>query len=1532
MPEQTTVESIHPLSPLQQGMLFHALYSPEDDVYVEQFSCRFDGPLDVPAFRAAWTAVVARHPALRTSFHALESEQPVQVVHREVELPWAEHDWRSGEPDPDRLEKFLAADRAAGIDPATPPLHRFALLRVADDAYVFVWTHHHLLLDGWSMPLVLSEVTARYAALRRGREADLPPARPYQDYLTWLGAQDQTKAEEFWRARLGGFTTATPLPLRAEKPAAAQGFLSVEVALPEQPTAELTATAQAHGLTVGTVVQAAWSLVLARFSGTSDVVHGATTSGRPPELPGVEDIVGMFINTLPVRTRIDGRRPVLEWLRGTQADFATARGHEHIPLVRAQGCSDVPRGKPLFDSLVVIENFPIAAATDNGFNGVAVTSVQATEQTGYPLTVVALPGRSLRLRLLCDRRWYTGETARAVIDALRAAVTGLLENLDRRVDDVPIVSDDAAAALVRRWNATRGDYPRKHSVPTLVAEQAARTPDAVAVVHAERQLTYGALAERAARVTAALRALDVTPGSCVGVCLERSPELVTALLGTLRAGAAYVPLDPSYPAQRLEFMARDSGISVVLTVKALCHHVPDGVRTLLLDDPGSWPAGDDSPVAVGADAPAYVMYTSGSTGTPKGVTVPHRAIVRLVRDTDYVALRTDDRIAFAATTAFDAATFELWGALLSGAAAVVVAKQQALDPAGYAALIREQAITTLFMTTALFNQFAAGAPAAFAPMRQVLFGGEAVDPGAVRTVLAAGAPHRLLHVYGPTESTTFATWHRVDAVAEHDRTVPIGTAIANTTAYVLDRAARPVPPGAAGELFLGGDGLAHGYRGHPGRTAERFLPDPFGPPGSRLYRTGDLVRTRGDGAIVFLGRTDHQVKLRGFRIELDEVAAALRAADTVGDAVVLLREDVPGSPQLVAYVTGEPSPAELRAHCARTMPGHMIPAVFVPLPHLPMTANGKLDRQALPAPRCGVDDTESGYLAPRPGTEELVAELWAHVLHVDRVSRDANFFDLGGHSLTATQLQTRLRRAFAVDVPLRAIFNADDLTGLAAELDALRRDATGDVPSPPRSVDRATPPPLSFPQRRLWFLEQWEPGTALYHISGALRLRGELDVPALRAAWQAVVDRHEVLRTHVSAASADDPRQAVTGHLPAAVPVVDLTGLADPAKEARETVRAALETPFRLTEGPLWRLVLIRTGPGEHVLAICLHHLVADGESVGLLLRELGLQYQARGRAALPPLPVQYGDYAVWQHGNLTGERMGTDLVYWRKTLGGLPPITLPTDRPRSASTSSEAARCAVALPSEVDDRLGALCRQAGVTRFMALYAAFAIALGQTRDLAEVVVGTPTANRDHQELEGLIGFFVNTLVLRLDLGGDPTFREVLGRARETCLGAYAHQAIPFERLVTELAPDRAAEHLPLFQTWFVAQDAPPATEAFPGMDVSPAGDPDRLARYDLRLDVQRSGGETRAVFEYKAALFEQPTIARLARRFVGVLEPVTADPEIRLSSLARRLAEADDRLRRERKAGMSLAGLHRLKNKRREAVRDTAGPDRGDRA
>jgi amino acid adenylation domain-containing protein len=1531
------VESIHPLSPMQQGMLFHALYSPNADVYVEQFACRFDGPLDVAALRRAWHDVIVRHPALRTSFHAMDGAQPVQVVHDDVELPWLEEDWRgSAEPEQERrLAAFLRDDRARGFDPARPPLHRFALFRLSGAVHQFVWTHHHVLLDGWSVPLVLRELTACYNGHRHGEPARLPPARPFHNYLAWLDRQDAEATRAFWRQHLSGYHTPVPLPLSEDEPAEPEpGPHTERHELTAGHTADLTNLARTHGLTLGTLVHAAWAVLLSRYGGVRDLVHGMTVSGRPPNLPGVEDMVGLFINTLPIRVRVPTCMSTVDWLRELQDDLVRMRQYEHASLVQVQGWSDVPRGIPLFDSLVVVENFPVGAGAETDFGGAAITHVTATEQTNYPLTLVAIPGERLRLRLIHDSARFAAATARTLLAGVANVLTGIAARPHRPVGELSLLSDRARRELVGQRPATGTDYPRERGLYALFAERVADGPDAVALVAGDRELTYRKLAARAGRLTAALRGLGVRPGGRVGVFLDRSPELVVALLGVVRAGAAYVPLDPSYPAERLAFMAADSRLDAVVTMSGLRSAAPPGVTVLCLDEPAGGPAGASAePARVCGEALAYVMYTSGSTGTPKGVAVPHRAVTRLVCDTDYVDLRPDDRVAFASNTAFDAATFELWGALLHGAALVVVDTREALAPVAYAALIREGALTTLFLTTALVNQVAAAVPGAFAPMRQVLFGGEAVDPDSVRAILRAGPPRRLLHVYGPTESTTFATWHQVGAVPERAVTVPIGKALANTSVRVLDAAGEPVPPGAVGHLFLGGDGLSHGYHRRPALTAERFVPDPHDErPGSRLYRTGDLVRARPDGALVFVGRTDHQVKLRGYRIELGEVEAALRCVPAVAEAVVAVREDVPGDRRLVAYVApADVEPADLRAHCAQRLPDYMVPSVFVPLARLPLTPNGKLDRDALPAVGTDQLDTGAAYVPPRPGIEDLLAELWAQILGVARVGRTDNFFTLGGHSLLATQLQTRLRTTLAREVPLRTIFETPTLAALAAALDASRHgedDRQAAAIPPLRPVDRSMPPPLSFPQQRLWFLEQWEPGTSLYHISGAVRLHGELDVQAFQAAWHAVVDRHESLRTYVSDTEAAPPRQAVTSAEATRVPVVDLRTLPDGVRDVtvRDLVRATFEVPFELTAGPLWRILVLRLGYNEHVLAICLHHLIADGESMGVLLTELGAHYRAGGRAALPPLPVQYGDYAAWQHSWLHGERLAEGLAYWRRQLAGAT-TTLPTDRPRWSANGLAAATTSVLLSSDVDTKLRELSRRSGVTGFMALFAAFAVALGQSRELDEVVVGTPVANRTEPELEGAIGFFANTLVLRLDLGGDPTFRQLLDRAREVCLGAYAYQSIPFERVVNELAPERDAGYLPIFQTWFVVQDEPPVADTFPGLRLEPVGTSDRLARYDLRLDVQRSATGLRGVFEYKVDLFEAASIARLTRRFERVLRLAVAYPDVPLATLSRRLVESDNELRHSRHTKVTLVGLHRLKNARREAVRAT---DRGD--
>jgi len=1562
MADVMTIEGVNPLTPMQEGMWFHSRLTPEHDVYVEQLSVLIEGPLDAPAFRQAWHAVVARHTALRSSFHAVGGKPPVQLTHRQVETPWLEEDWRGvpGREQHDRLADFLVKDRVRGFDLSQPPLMRFALLRLREGAHQFVWTHHHLLLDGWSVPLVLRDVTAAYAAARQGRAVALPKPRSHQEYMDWLQRQDRATAERFWRAELGGFREPTPLPFDYGRvgETTAPDYDELRIDLPPDVTTDLQSVARRRGLTQGTVLHAAWALLLSRYSGETDVVHGMTVAGRPPGLVGVEDMVGMFINTVPVRIQVEPSRPAGDWLCAVQNRLVQLRGHEYAPLAQVQTWADIRTGAPLFESLVVYENYPV---NPDGTNledlGLTIHRNIGTERTSYPLTLVVLPGRGMGLQLIFDAARIPPRNAATLLEQLSHLLTALAAAPDTLVGALPLVPPEEALALARRWNdATRAAYPRDEGLSSQFTAQAARRPDAIAMIEGVRHHTYSHLAARGGGIAAELHMRQLPPMGRVGILLPRSAAFIQAIVGILQAGGAYVPLDPSYPAERRSFMINDCGLDAVITTAAHGGDLPasSGLPVLYLDETGadSIAVADQPPSWADGNAPAYVMYTSGSTGTPKGIVIPQRAVTRLVRNTDYVSLSPADRICHTSSTAFDAATFEVWGALLNGAALVVVGNDDVVSPVGYARMIHEQAITAAFLTTALYQQIAAADPTALAPLHTLMFGGEQLDPRLTAAVLDHGAPGRLLHVYGPTESTTFALWHQIRHVPDGARTVPIGRPVANTTAYVVDPAGNPVPPGAVGELYLGGDGLAHGYAGRPALTAKRFVPDALGTvSGSRLYRTGDLVRAAADGTITFLGRTDAQVKLRGFRIEPGEIEHVLRGHPVVRAAAVQVRADLPGGDRrLVAHVVtdGAPiTPEELRTHCARRLPGFMVPAAVAIHGSLPLTPNGKIDYRALPAPGDPAAGASIAGQAPRTSIESVVAGIWEEVLGVEHVGIDDDFFTLGGHSLQAARVHNRVNAVFGVEVPLRLLFSQPTVADLAAGIETARnaRDGVPGEPLPPLQPSEDTEPaPLSFAQQRLWFLEAWEPGTALYHITGAVRLYGPLDADALRTAWRWVIGRHDALRVHIDDAVQAEPRQVVRPVWEAELPLTDLSALSSRARDQAVgwLVRGVTEMPFELRTGPLWRLALLRVGPSEHVLVIALHHLIADGRSLEVLLTELGAGYRAAladEEPRLPALPVRFADYARWQRSWLGAGQLGRgqiagQLAYWKRQLAGLQGVSLPTDRPRRADGSSEATVESVQMSREAGTRLQALCREASVTPFMAFLAVFAVALSHNRHLTEVAIGTPVAGRNRAELENVIGFFANTLVLRIDLSEDPAFRTLLQRVREVCLDAYAHQDVPFERVVQEVSPERDEGHMPLFQTWFVVQEALPVADAFAGLRVEPVPSAGQQARYDLRLDVQRRGDTLRAAFEYKSELFDSASISRLARHFGRLLEVAAIEPDARLSALTRQVAAADDRARQERRGAVSLASLQRLKGARREIARefDGSGPTQGGRA
>jgi amino acid adenylation domain-containing protein len=1306
--------------------------------------------------------------------------------------------------------------------------------------------------------------------------------------------------------------------------------------LSQENTADLRAFARRQQLTLNTLVQGAWALLLHAYSGETndpDVVFGATVSGRPAEIPGVESIVGLFINSLPVRVRIpeemgDG---LVGWLREIQSAQMAAQPYEHASLADIQRWSGVPAGKPLFESLVVFENVPTdlrTAAPESVLKTVSETTLVSQRSvllTHYPLVLKVMPGDRLAFQVTYTSRRFSAVVATRLLAHLAALLTALPA-------EAPALPTPLTAAerhqLLWEWNDTAADFPRERTLPELFAEVVRRQPEAVAVELDGVRWTYGELDARTDRLAARLRRLGAGGAEMrVGLAAEETPALVEGMLGILKAGGVYVPLDSAYPEERLERMIEAADLRVLVTAGHAPTAWPEDRPVVLLSGGGE---GEEiGPIGrIGRMPPArpeslaYILFTSGSSGQPKGVGVPHRAIARLVLGSGFARLGPAARIAQVSNTAFDAATFEVWGALLTGGTVVGIPRSVVLAPAAFAERLRSERISTLFLTTALFHLMARETPDAFRGLADLLVGGEVVDPRAMAAVLHAGAPARLANIYGPTESTTYALTWPVDQV---DAAVPIGRPIANTRGYVLDRAMRPVPVGVAGELWLGGDGLARGYLGFPERTAESFRPDPFAvEPGGRLYRTGDLVRRRPDGAVEYLRRDDFQVKIRGFRIEPGEVETALVALPAVAAAAVVTHEESPGERRLVAYVVPQSEEdsetdlaAALRRDLARKLPAYLVPSAFTLLPALPLTANGKVDRAALAAlalaPQAA-DGARRGYVAPRTPIEELLAGTWSAVLGVEQVGIHDDFLELGGHSLLATQLLSRVREAFRVELPLASLFEEATVAGQAGRVVAalLEKDEKDlkDTKDVKDGTDSTAPAlvrmgygdeaPLSFAQQRLWILDRFDPGMPAYNIPLAVQLTGPVRPEALRAALTAVVARHEALRTHF-AVTAAGPVQRIEPVKEPALPWIDLSGLPAAVVDAELEWQLALLgiERFDLQRGPLLRAALfstsVSTASEAHTLLLNVHHIIADGWSLGILFRELAACYAAAcagEEAALPPLSIQYADFAIWQRRWLQGAVLERQLAFWRQRLAGLPagsPLT--ADRPRPPLQTFNGALTPVAFPSDLAAAAHRFARAERVTPFMALLAVFAELLGRASGWEDLAIGTPVANRNRLETEGLIGFFANTLVLRANVGnvgdqgaGEPAVRTLLARMREVTLAATAHQDLPFEKLVEELRPERSLAFAPFFQVFFTLETAAPAP-ALGGLTPDLLGVETGAAKFDLTLSLTRRDEAIGGAVEYNTDLFDRTTAARLGGQFLTLLAGFVAHPERPAASL-----------------------------------------------
>jgi len=1040
--QDKNIESIYPLSPTQQGMLFHSLLAPKSGVYFNQWLCVLTGSFQKAVWQRAWQDVVERHEPLRTLFVWEGQEKPLQVVRRRVALPSQELDWRALSADEQtvKLEEFLRTDRQRGFDLGRAPLMRLTLIRVNESHYELVWSYHHLIMDGWSAYLVLTEMVAVYEAISQGREYASEPRSSYRAYIHWLQGQDLSKAEEFWRAALKGFTAPTPLwGNRLDEGRAKQDYeIAAQISRPSSSlSAALRSFGGRHDLTLSSLVHGAWALLLNRYSGEEDVIFGSTVSGRPPELRGVESTVGLFINTLPVRARFSPQDLVLAWLKDFQNQLMELRRYEYSPLVEVQGWSDVRYGQPLFESLVDFVNYPVdASVSEQRSTTLKISNIRSVERTNYPLVLVVQQRKELAIKIYYETRRFDAAAVTRMLGHFSTLLESIVSNPEQRLSDLPLLTSAERQQIVVEWNRTEVDYPRDRCLHEFIEEQAERTPEAVAVVFEDQQLTYRQLNERANQLAHYLQKLGVGPDTLVGICVERSAEMVLGLLGILKAGGAYVPLDPEYPRERLAFMLEDAGVPVLLTQAHLTASLPiHQARLVRLD--ADWPliskeSAGQVTSSVGAEHLAYMIYTSGSTGRPKGVLIQHQSLVNFLKAMEHSpGITEEDKLLSVTSLSFDISGLELYLPLIVGAQVTIAPRQVAADGSRLASLIKECGATIMQATPTTWRLLLEAGWEGSQHLK-ILCGGEAWSTELARVLLPRCAS--LWNMYGPTETTVWSSVAKIEA----NQPVLVGPPIANTTFYVLDRNCQPVPIGVPGELHIGGIGLARGYHNRTEATAEKFIPDPFrSEPGARLYKTGDLARYLPNGAVEYLGRLDHQVKIRGFRIELGEIESVLAALPGVRETVVVAREDVPGDKRLVAYLTvkeGEaPKVSELRGLLQAKLPDYMVPSSFVTLDRFPLTPNGKVDRKALPQPN--LESKPAEFEPPSSATEKALANIWGEALGIKQVGLYDNFFELGGHSLLAVRVIGKINKTLQLYLNVPTFFQNPTIERLAKALE-----------------------------------------------------------------------------------------------------------------------------------------------------------------------------------------------------------------------------------------------------------------------------------------------------------------------------------------------------------------------------------------------------------------------------------------------------------------------------------------------------------------
>ncbi|MEG5139393.1 MULTISPECIES: non-ribosomal peptide synthetase [unclassified Microcoleus] len=1522
---QSRESNTFPLSFAQQRLWFFEQLNPGNFTYHIPAAVRLTGTLDAIALDRSLNELVKRHEVLRTAFKTING-QPVQAIASNLEFKILEIDLRSL-PETERsreVEQLIATEAKLAFDLSQAPLLRAKLLHLSDSNWVLLLSTHHIISDAWSMGIFIQELATFYQAFCTGKPSPLPEMSvQYADFASWQRQWLQGEVLEtqlaYWKKQLGGNLPVLNLPTDRPR-SAVQTFRGAvhKFTIPKAIAEEMAQLSQREKATLFMTLLAAFKTLLYRYTGQEDILVGSPIANRNRR--EIEEVIGLFANTLVFRTNLSSN-PTFKELLGIVREVALgAYNHQDLPFEKLVEIIHHERDlshNPLFQVLFSLRN---VRTPQIKLPGVTLSDLEIERKTArFDLALDLEEGlEGINGTLEYSQDLFDASTARRIAGHFITLLESIAANPEQRLSNLPILTKYEQQQLLFEWNNTQSELPKNQCLHELFEAQTERTPDAIAVVLENENLTYRELNKQANNLANYLQKIGVNPEVLVGIYVERSLEMMVGLLGILKAGGAYVPLDPAYPPERLGFMLEDAKISVLLTQKKLLETLPTNSASLVFLD-ADWEgiSSCDEPVVglQNSSNLAYVIYTSGSTGKPKGVQITHASAVNFLSSMRQQLAIADGDVWLAVTSlSFDIAALELFLPITTGSRVVVASREVASNGEKLLETLTNSGATVMQATPASWKMLLAAGWQGNNQLK-ILCGGEALPRQLANQLLLRGAS--VWNLYGPTETTIWSTLYQVD---RKDESVSIGRPIANTQIFILDRYLMPVPVGVFGELHIGGAGLSSGYLNRPELTAEKFIPNPFTKDGihasfilhpssfifsERLYKTGDLARYLPDGNIEFMGRSDHQVKVRGFRIELGEIETVLSQYPAVREAIALVREDNPGDKRLVAYIVanselrggqGDTTPTHselinhLRVFLKQKLPQYMMPSAFVLLEAMPLTPNGKIDRRSLRAPDTNTAEFESNFTQPRTPDEQLIAEIWAEVLGLERVGIHDNFFELGGHSLLATQAIARLREAFQIELPLRVLFEAPTVASLS---DRISQISSSDslVKAPPiEHISRDGELPLSFAQQRLWFLDRLQPGNPAYNIPAAVRLKGAIDITALQRSFQTIIDRHEALRTIFNTVEGRSI-QTIISSPTFALSVIDLHEFPHSQRET-EAMRLALEEaqqPFDLAKWPLMRVTLLQLDETESILLLTIHHIVADGWSLGVIVREMAVLYEAfcAGKASpLSELPLQYVDYAVWQRKWLSGEVLETKLAYWKQHLRNpLPVLQLPAKQPRSDVSTYRAALQQFQLSPTLSQALNKLSRQENVTLFMTLLAALKALLYRYTNQDDIIVGTDLANRTQIETEALIGFFVNILALRTDLSGNLTFCELLAKVREVTLKAYAHQDLPFDKLVEELRPERSLNQTPIFQVLFVMQNMPMPALKLGDLTLTPLEVDSEIAKFDLVLFVGETEQGIAGTWKYNADLFDSATIEQMSGRFETLLNSIVAQPETRLNNL-----------------------------------------------